>query len=91
MRHGIPRERHKWNQASDIKLLDAVKRYGNNNWSVGENLVLSLSILPSYTIGQSLDLCQKMPQLLNVKVDTPAWIQHLNGGNGQRTKMLVLS
>jgi hypothetical protein len=32
-----------------------------------------------------------MPQLLNVKVDTPAWIQHLSEGNGRRRKILVLS
>ncbi|KAF8232476.1 hypothetical protein L208DRAFT_1272139, partial [Tricholoma matsutake] len=34
MRHGIPRQRHKWDQTSDNKLLDAVERFGNNNWNV---------------------------------------------------------
>jgi len=39
MRHGIPRQRHTWNRASDEKLLDAVKRCGNNNWSVVARIV----------------------------------------------------
>lgn len=50
MHHAIPRQRHTWNQTSDEKLLDAVKRYGNNNWSVGGKPAPSLSTLPSYII-----------------------------------------
>jgi hypothetical protein len=91
MRHGIPRRRHKWNQTTDQKLLDAVKKYGNNNWNIGENFTYVSIYFPLILLDQSQGLYQKMSRLLNVKSDTLAWIQHSNGESGRMRKILVSS
>ncbi|KAA1466108.1 hypothetical protein DENSPDRAFT_790470 [Dentipellis sp. KUC8613] len=40
MRHAIPRKTLSWDDESDIRLLDAVKIYGTENWSLGTLLVI---------------------------------------------------
>ena len=53
MRHTITRKMHAWDAESDRRLVEAVQKYGNENWLLG----ILISHFPFHALLMSLGSC----------------------------------
>jgi hypothetical protein len=73
MRHGLQRFNHIWTPESDNRLIQYVKIYGLDNWSLGipsRQALDSANSPANHLTLQSQNMFRKMRQLWHVKFDT---------------------
>jgi hypothetical protein len=73
MRHGLQRFNHVWTPESDNRLIQCVKVYGLDNWSLGippRRALDSVNSPANHFVLQSQDMSRKMRQPWHVKFDT---------------------
>jgi hypothetical protein len=88
MRHAITRKTHAWDAESDRRLVEAVWKYGTENWSLGIRLHLLLRALLT-SLGKLLGPFPRTHSLILVRtVGIGPSIRRFAEGTGARRKML---
>jgi hypothetical protein len=90
MRHAQPKTvAFKWNARTDDRLLEAVQKYGTDNWYLGELPRFRLLDTIDFGMGQSLGMYLRLQHLCNARAGMLGYAQTSRNCSGPRRKMSV--